>query len=246
MLDVLKKQDKRKQLIFGDGELKKAKLTYYSTEKGMQVRVPVQFNPSEYSISRRAHYSEKHGKMQEPHPKDLQSRGSNLAMLRVKLILDTATEYPSYVIQPELLSYVDNDKELSKICKELSMLTKIYPKTHTQSMVTFSWGDLEFEGRITGLNIHYKMFNRNGYPVRAELDLDIQGEEKSILQTLGTKPRESPDRTKYRTLHQKDELWMLAEDEYQDPACWKEIAKENGILNPRKVDYTKQLKLPSL
>ena len=90
------------------------------------------------------------------------------------------------------------------------------------------------------------MFNRKGYPVRAELDLTIYGEDKSILQTLKAKPRESPDRTKYRMLHQKDELWMLAEDEYQDPAYWKEIAKENGILNPRKVDYTKQLKVPSL
>ena len=246
MLDVVKKQDKRKQLIFGDGELKKAKLIYYSTEKGSKVKIPVQFNPSEYSISRRARYSEKHGKMQEPHPKDLQSRGSNLASLRVKLLLDTATEYPDYVVKSELKKYIDSDKELSKICKDLSMLTKIYPKTHAQSSVTFSWGGMEFEGFMTSLNINYKMFNRNGYPVRAELDIDILGEEKSILQTLGTKPRESPDRTKYRSLHQKDELWMLAEEEYQDPAYWKEIAKENGILNPRKVDYTKQLKVTSL
>lgn len=246
MLDVVKKPNKRKQLIFGDGELKKAKLVYYSTEKGRQVKLPVQFNPSEYSISRGARYSEKHGKMQEPHPDDLQSRGSSLASLRVRLILDTATEYPDYVVKSELKKYIDTDKELSKICKDLSMLTKIYPKTHTQSEVTFSWGNMGFQGYITSMNINYKMFNRNGDPVRVELDLSIMGEDKSILQTLSAKPKESPDRTKYRTLHQKDELWMLAEDEYQDPSYWKEIARENGILNPRKMDHTKQLKVPSL
>lgn len=246
MLDVVKKQDKRKQLIFGDGELKKANLTYESTDKGSKITIPVQFNPSEYSISRSVRYSDTTGRLQEPHPKNLQSRGSKLASLKVKLLLDTATEYPDYVVKSGLKKYIDDDKELTKICKDLSMLTKMYPKTHTQSQVTFSWGDMEFVGFISHLNINYKMFNRNGYPVRAELDLDIMGEDKSILQTLGAKPRESPDRTKYRMLQQKDELWMLAEEEYQDASCWKQIAQANGILNPRKVDYTRQLKVPSL
>lgn len=246
MFDVVKKQDKRKQLIFGDGELKKATLTYESTEKGSKVTIPVQFNPSQYTISRKARYTDTTGKLQEPHPKNLQSRGSTLASLKVKLLLDTATEYPDYVVKSGLKKYIDSDKELSKICKDLSMLTKMYPKTHIQSLVTFSWGSMEFEGFITSLNINYKMFNRNGYPVRAELDIDIMGEDKDILQTLGAKPRESPDRTKYRMLHQRDELWMLADEEYQDVSCWKEIARENGILNPRKVDHTKQLKVPSL
>lgn len=246
MLDLIKKQDKRKQMIFGDGEVKKATLTYQSTDKGSKVVLPVQFNPSEYSISRRAEYTDTTGKLQEPHPENLQSKGSRLAHLRVKLTLDTATEYPDYVVKSGLKKYIDSDKELSKICKDLSMLTKMFPKTHTQSLVTFSWGEMEFIGYIRDLNINYKMFNRNGHPVRAELDLTIYGEDKNILHTLKAKPRESPDRTKYRMLHQKDELWMLADEEYQDPACWKEIAKENGILNPRKVDYTKQLKVPSL
>ena len=39
---------------------------------------------------------------------------------------------------------------------------------------------------------------------------------------------------------------MLADTEYHDPSCWREIARENGILNPRKVDYTRRLKIPAL
>ena len=84
MLDLIKKQDKRKQMIFGDGEVKKATLTYQSTDKGSKVVLPVQFNPSEYSISRRAEYTDTTGKLQEPHPENLQSKGSRLAHLRVK------------------------------------------------------------------------------------------------------------------------------------------------------------------
>lgn len=246
MADLLKEQDDRKKLIFGDGMLKKATLEYMSTKSGSMVAVPVQFNPSEYSISRKVSYKKQAGLMQEPHPDDLQSRGSELANLKVKLTLDTATEFPDYVVKPGLKKYIDSSTELADICMDLSLLMKMYPKSHTQSKVLFAWGSLEFEGYITSMNINYKMFNRNGFPVRAEIDLDLLGEDKSILSTLGAKPKESPDRTKYRMLRPRDELWMLADEEYQDASCWKEIARENGILNPRKIDYTKQLKVPSL
>lgn len=246
MGELLKEQDKQKQLIFGDGEVKKAKLIYKSTETFKIVKVPVQFNPSEYSISRSVSYNVEHGISEESSTEKVQSKGSNLASLRVRLILDTATEYPDYVVKSQFSQHIKGDKELSDICRELSLLMRNYPKEHTPSNVTFSWGTMEFEGVLTNLNINYKMFNRNGYPVRVELDLDILGEEKNISQTIGSKPNESPDRTKLCALNQRDELWMLAADEYQDPACWKEIARENGILNPRKIDHTKQLKVPSL
>jgi hypothetical protein len=176
----------------------------------------------------------------------MQSLGTSLAVLHLRLFLDTATEFPDYVVKAELKKYISGDNELADICQDLAMLTRMYPKTHAQSMMTFSWGSMEFYGALLSLNIHYKMFNRNGKPVRAELELNIEGEEKDILTTLGFKPKESPDRTKYRSLNQKDELWMLADEEYQDASCWKEIARANGILNPRKVDYTKRLKVPSI
>ena len=75
---------------------------------------------------------------------------------------------------------------------------------------------------------------------------EISGEDKSILNIIGANPHESPDRTKYRRINQREELWMLADTEYHDPSCWREIARENGILNPRKVDYTRRLKIPAL
>lgn len=244
--NILEGQDKRRQLIFGDGELKKASLKYNSTKYNKQVLIPVQFNPTEYSISRHVKYKKGEGIGKDSSPKKMQSTGSNLAQLSVKLILDTSTELPDYVVKAELKKYIDSDNELADICQDLSMLTKIYPDTHTQSQITFSWGSLEFVGFLSSLNINYQMFNRNGRPVRAELNLTIEGEEKDILTVTGSKPLESPDRTKYRLLNQKDELWMLADEEYQDTSCWKDIARANGILNPRKIDYTKRLKVPSL
>ena len=125
MADILNNQDERKNLIFGDGTLKKAALKYMSTTEGKEVTIPVQFNPTEYSISRKAQFSDTTGKLQEPHPSNLQSRGSRLATLHVKLILDTTTEFPDYVVSPSLKKYMSDDTELSGICEDLSMLMKM-------------------------------------------------------------------------------------------------------------------------
>lgn len=114
------------------------------------------------------------------------------------------------------------------------------------AMVLFEWGSMAFYGHVTSLGISYQMFNRNGMPVRARLDMEIEGEDKKILNEIGANPHESPDRTKYRRINQKEELWMLAAEEYGDPGSWRAIAEENGILNPRKVDYTRRLKVPAL
>ncbi len=241
---IFKELDKRKQLIFGDGTLQKAYLKYQKDEK--EVELPVQFNPSEYSISRQVEHKDEKGIAKDAVPEDTQSTGSKLADLSVKLIFDTSTELPDYVIDPALKEKIDTDNELADICQELAMLTKVNPQEHIQSNISFVWGKMEFVGYLNSLNIHYQMFNRNGYPVRVEMDLSIRGEEKDISTAIESKPKESPDRTKYRTLGQNDQLWMLAAEEYQDVSEWKEIARANGILNPRKIDHTKGLKIPAL
>lgn len=246
MEKILGQEDSRKALIFGDGELKKATLTYMQTETKKEVTIPVQFNPSSYSISRSVNWKEKKGLAEDSKPDKVQTTGSNLATLQIKLTLDTTTEFPDYVVKPKLKEYLNDSKELTKICREIALLSKTYPGDHVPSSLTFSWGSLKFKGYLEHLNISYQMFNRNGEPVRVEMDISIRGEETDITTILERNPKESPDRTKYRQLQQKDELWMLAYEEYQDTSSWKEIAKENQILNPRKVDYTKGLKVPAL
>lgn len=146
----------------------------------------------------------------------------------------------------KLEQYINESKELSEICTMISKLTKYNHETHLPESILFSWGSLQFLGNATEVNITYEMFNREGKPVKAKIDMTIEGEEKGILKDIKANPNESPDRTKYRALGQVDELWMMAYDEYNDSSAWKEIAKENNILNPRKVDYTKMLKVPSL
>lgn len=238
--------NKRYEKIFGDGKLTRAELNYKSFDGKRDITLPVQFNPTEYSISRVNNCKIKNGKGKNPDPKRIHMREAGLAKLNVKLVLDIATYLSKSEATKGLEAYLNDDKELTLICQELALATKINPDKHTQNGVTFSWGATVFYGYVTALSINYQMFNLDGMPVRASIDLEMKGEELDILTEIGANPLQSPDRTKFRRVNQKEELWMIADAEYNDASYWKEIARENGILNPRKIDHTRRLKVPAL
>ena len=237
---------KRQALIFGDGPLKKAAIIFLDSKGKAKSTLPVQFNPENYSISRGIEYKSNNGIGQEDHPANMQPERGKLAKLSVSIYIDSSTELQEFVMPKQFEKHVTEKAELSEICKMLGKLTKYNHEMHLPESIVFSWGNMQFQGNATQVNINYEMFNREGKPVRAKIDMTIEGEEKDILKEIKANPNESPDRTKYRALGPLDELWMLAYDEYDDSSAWKEIARENEILNPRKIDYTKKWKVPSI
>lgn len=60
--------------------------------------------------------------------------------MRVSLILDTSTYMPEYQVPKGLSKYLNDDKELTKICQDISLIMKMNAENHEQSLVTFSWG----------------------------------------------------------------------------------------------------------
>ena len=61
-----------------------------------------------------------------------------------------------------------------------------------------------------------------------------------------TRPLESPDTTKYRTVHQGDSLWALSAKEYGQPEQWRAIADANRLSNQRQLRSGERLVLPAL
>lgn len=238
-------EEKKRNLIYGDGPLEKAMLFFLNNKGKVTFQIPVQFNPNEYSISRGMEYKSTNGVGQEASPEDAQPIKGELAQLKLELVLDVAASMAGAVTPKALSRYLEKH-EVSEICKKLSLLMKYNHEDHEPNGLKFCWGSLQFQGHLKSLDVRYELFNRSGQPVRARLNLMLEGEEADILKKIKTNPNESPDRTKYRTLTQTDELWMLASQEYDDASAWKEIARENGILNPRKLDHTRALKIPSI
>ena len=106
--------DTRQKLIYGDGALQKASLTYKNAQTGREVTLPVQFNPTEYSISRGLRFKNNAGHGEESHPENTQAADSELANLRVSLILDTSTYMPEYQVPKGLSKYLNDENERGK------------------------------------------------------------------------------------------------------------------------------------
>lgn len=212
--------------------LVKAKLT---PEGGSAINV--QFNPSEYSISEGATYADKSiPGLDGPLTQFVAGTASTLSLT---LICDT------YKPPEALTLFKEGGTDVSIETKKIVGLVSLKGDLHRPPTVTFSWGSLSFKGVITDVRQNYTMFLADGKPVRAKLDITF----KSIFDINKQKrksPFESPDRTKYRTIHEGEQLWNFAYQEYASPEMWRVIAKENGIMNPLDIHPGQIIKLPAL
>ncbi len=205
------------------------------TESGTDT-VQVSFNPMEYNLSKGIQYSEKSVPgLDGPIGQFI---AGNSTTLNVTFLFDTYR--PPTPDNPE-----EGGTDVTDSTKKIRKLTQIDGKLHRIPKVTFSWGSLQFEGIVTDVKESYTMFLSSGMPVRAKVDVTFKSISSGDSDQRSS-PRESPDRTKVRTVVQGDALWSIAAREYRDPEKWKVIARENGILNPLELYPGQVLRLPPL
>ncbi|MFI3312451.1 MAG: hypothetical protein R3Y62_01050 [Eubacteriales bacterium] len=227
--------------------LEKAKLEV-EQESGTY-HIPVQFNPSEYNISDSVQYSEKN--IPATAGPIIQFVSGASSTLSLSLIFDTYDTPESGVRQiggdKTAVSDLSNitPTDVSKLTRKVAKLTQIEGSLHRPPLVTFRWGSLHFKGVITETKQSFTMFMPSGMPVRARVELTF----KSVIDPGDKKresPFESPDRTKYRTIHQGEQLWHYAQTEYGDPEKWRVIASNNQLMNPLDITPGMVIKLPAL
>jgi len=212
--------------------IKKAKLLIEDVAEPLEVM----FNPESYNLAFSASYSEK--KIVGLDGPVSQFKAVASQTLNMTLFFDTYKP-------PTITSQEEGGTDVTKITKELAALVLIKGSLHRPPKVTFKWGGLQFTGVVTNVKQTCTMFLADGMPVRAKVDITF----KSILDVETSKltsPFESPDRTKVRILHEGEQLWNYAWEEYGDPEQWRLIAKANGIMNPLDVVPGQVIKLPPL
>ncbi len=253
-----------------DDTPEKATLFIYDKGEGAEpTKLVAQFNPSEYTISRSVKTQDATPAGQETNPDDTQVTGAPLGVLSLTLYFDAYSDLEDLSLKKmaknamnaggammgavgtltEVLNGIQPkaNGEVAERCQEIATSLKFAASIHAPPPVMFVWGTMAFMGVVISSTINYTMFNPNGAAVRMKVTLEIKGEEQGVSSESESKPFESPDRTKERFLHQGDQLWMVAADEYGDPEQWKVIARANGILNPRALGGKgMSLKVPSI
>lgn len=198
--------------------------------------IEILFNPAEYNLSDSATYTDKViPGLDGPITQYISGASTSLTMT---LMFDT-------YCAPTISNPTESGTDVSKKTKEITELTKIKGDLHRPPIVTFSWGPLNFKGVIIDVKQTFTMFLSDGKPVRAKVEVTF----KSVLDPDTAKrnsPFESPDRTKFRTIKEKQQLWQYAYEEYGNVNKWRVIAKANQIINPLDVKKGEILKLPAL
>lgn len=216
------------------GELAKATLT--NLDDAPRTPIEIMFNPTKYSISKSNSWEAV--KVTGSNIPRLEfTSGGSMVLTLTGLIFDTYEE----------------DEDVRKHTDKFLALTKISPKTVDATTgigrpprVLFSWGkDVKFESVITSLTIDFVLFNSDGVPVRAKMNLTLQ-ESKDA----GVKPAQNP--TSQGTMGQKvyivkpgDSLDRIAYEELGDSALWREIADNNRLDNPMNLKPGTPLAIPS-
>jgi len=209
----------------------------------------VLYNPESYTQRRQVNYSDRAGlSMDTP---ITQFAHGNAEILTFALFFDsmsaglevggTVAEHMGFQAN-SLLPSVAKQVDVRTYTRRVYELMEIDKSVHVPPLVELYWGELNFQGHLISCQQSFTRFNEAGKAVRARLDCVFRG----FVGNIERLSLQSPDTTKFRTVHQGESLWAFAAREYGDAAAWREIARANGLENPRLLRSGDVIALPAL
>jgi LysM repeat protein len=122
-------------------------------------------------------------------------------------------------------------------------LLDIESETHEPRHFMVIWGKMIFKGRVTGLNIEYKLFKSDGTPIRAMAKVTFKGSFDDVLR-LALANLLSPDLTHQVVVKAGDTLSNLCYERYGSPRYAPQIARVNRLTNYRNLQTGQALFFP--
>jgi len=141
--------------------------------------------------------------------------------------------------------------DVSKQVKNFIDLTfQMNGQTHEPNYLVVEWGGREdagliFSCRLGSVNVTYTSFDRDGSPLRAELDIVLVA-DKETEKRLREEGKSSPDLSHVRVVKSGDTLPLLSKDIYGSPTYYLWIAKVNNLTNFRILTPGQELFFPPL
>lgn len=193
-----------------------------------QRRIPLRFNPTDYKLSKANTFAEITIPGLETPPIQYVRGGSE--SLTVQALVDT-----SDTLENVRTSYVDAVRNLMRPDS----------REHAPPIVRFVWDEAVFTGVLEKLDVNYVLFRQDGVPLRAQLDITLK-EFRPAAQQVMDPPRSSPSVEKSYVVRRGDTLSSISAAVYRRPDAWRELARANGITDPRDLKPGQVLTVPRL
>ena len=193
-----------------------------------QRRIPLRFNPTDYKLSKSNTFAEITIPGLETPPLQYVRGGSET--LSLQALVDT-----SDTLENVRTSYVDAVRNLMRPDS----------REHAPPIVRFVWDEAVFTGVLEKLDVNYVLFRQDGVPLRAQLDITLK-EFRPAAQQVMDPPRSSPSVEKSYVVRRGDTLSSISAAVYRRPDAWRELARANGITDPRDLKPGRVLTVPRL
>jgi len=197
---------------------------------------PVQFNPTEYTLTKGAHIAE------VPIPgldsPILQFVRGQTETMTLDLFFDTTED-----------GMGAGATAVTKKTDKFYQLIKIDQDTHAPPILRFLWGKEGFAGAgftdkwssqsrtngfeciVESVKQRFTLFSPEGLPLRATLSVTLR-EFVNLNDQINRIGFHSPDRTHTHVVQRGDTLAKIAAATYDDPTQWRAIADHNRLFNP--------------
>lgn len=190
--------------------------------------IPLKFNPTEYQLSKANTFAEIAIPGLESPP--LQWIRGGAETLALELLADT-----SDTLEDVSVKYVRRLRDLLSPDEGL----------HAPPIVRFTWDRDVFTGVMENLSISYVLFDPDGVPLRARLNVSLKEYRPVAVQVRETRKRSS-DVDKTWMVAAGDRLDRIAFAVYKDASRWRVLAEANGIDDPRALEPGRLLTVPKL
>ncbi|OWV18675.1 peptidoglycan-binding protein [Fibrobacter sp. UWB4] len=187
-------------------------LTLSANNKSFSVMV----NPQDYSIKDAIKYSD----YNEPRSKKFDRYEASVLTIP-KIFLDTTGSIP--------VEKWPFNGSIDEMIKKLKSIVYDYNgKNHEPSVVDILWGDLKVQGRLLSMETKFALFDKDGHPIRAEVNLSF-ALFKTFKDLEAESNKSSPDLTHVIEVRAGDTLPNLCNKVYNDPSYYMQVARVNNL-----------------
>jgi len=201
-------------------------------------RVPVMFNPEEYTVSKDVNYAQ--SAVPGLSAPLLQFVHGNMGTLEMELFLDT---YEAHREGSKVLNEAGED--VRNLLRRVLQLMEIDRTTHAPPVLLFTWASLSFTCVLARAHQRFVMFLPDGTPVRARVQVTFNEFRNAELEAKEIK-RETADFSKLHLVGEGETLSSIADEVYRDSRLWRPIAIANEIDEPRALAAGVRLLVPQL
>ncbi len=117
---------------------------------------------------------------------------------------------------------------------------------HKPKFLTVAWGnDFTFVCHLKTMTTDYTLFNIDGDPIRAKVNMSFVGHvNPQVGALLGN--RSSPDLSHIRTIRMGDSITQFCKDVYDNPNYYTITAQINKLTNFRKLNIGEPFLIPPI